>query len=185
MASAAPTGAAPRAPSHAVRDALELVSSMRFAIALFVLICVASIIGTVVSQNQPFNNYVNQFGPFWADVFAAVGLYTIYSTPWFLLILAFLVISTSLCIARNTPKIVADLKSYKESVREQALASFHHKAEGTLAVAPEVALQRASNLLASHGWKARAQVRGHGTMVAARKAWPTRSAISRRIRPSC
>ena len=169
MASAAPTGAAPRAPSHAVRDALELVSSMRFAIALFVLICVASIIGTVVSQNQPFNNYVNQFGPFWAEVFGAVGLYAIYSTPWFLLILAFLVISTSLCIARNTPKIVADLRSYKESVREQALAAFHHKAEGTLALAPDAALQRTSELLASHGWQARAQVRGHGTMVAARK----------------
>jgi cytochrome c biogenesis protein len=169
MASAAPPDAAPRAPSHAVRDALELVSSMRFAIALFVLICVASIIGTVVTQNQPQTNYVNQFGPFWAEVFAAVGLYTIYSTPWFLLILAFLVTSTSLCIARNTPKIIADLRSYKESLREQALAAFHHRAEGTLAAAPDTVLQRTSALLASHGWQARAQVRGHGTMVAARK----------------
>lgn len=165
----APSGAVQRAPSHGVRDALELLSSMRFAIALFVLICIASIIGTVVRQNEPFNNYVNQFGPFWADVFGAVGLYAIYSTPWFLAILGFLVVSTSLCIARNTPKILADLRSYKESVREQALASFHHKAEGRLAASPEAVLQQASALLASHGWQARAQVREGGTMVAARK----------------
>jgi cytochrome c biogenesis protein len=169
MASAAPTGAASRAPSTALRDAIELVSSMRFAIALFVLICIASVIGTVVSQNQPYNNYVNQFGPFWADVFGAVGLYTIYSTPWFLLILAFLVISTTLCIARNTPKIVAELRSYKESVREQALSAFHHKAAGVVMAPPDAVLQRTSELLSSHGWKARAQVREQGTMVAARK----------------
>ncbi|NRF71900.1 cytochrome c biogenesis protein ResB [Aquincola sp. S2] len=142
---------------------------MRFAIALFVLICIASIIGTVVKQNEPYNNYVNQFGPFWAEAFGAVGLYAIYSTPWFLLILAFLVVSTSLCIARNAPKIVADLRSYKESVREQALMAFHHRAHGRLALAPDAALQRASALLASHGWQARAQVREGGTMVAARK----------------
>jgi cytochrome c biogenesis protein len=52
---------------------------MRFAISLLTLICIASVIGTVVKQNEPANNYVNQFGPFWAEVFAAVGLYTVYS----------------------------------------------------------------------------------------------------------
>ena len=100
---------------------------MRFAISLLTLICIASVIGTVVKQNEPYNNYVNQFGPFWAEVFGHVGLYTVYSAWWFLLILAFLVTSTSLCIARNTPKILAELRSYKEGVREQALKSFHHK----------------------------------------------------------
>ncbi len=78
-------------------------------------------------------------------------------------------LSTSLCIARNTPKILADLRSFKEHVREQALNAFHHKAQGTLAVAPEAALQQVSQLLSEHGWQARAQVREGGTMVAARK----------------
>ena len=54
----------------------------------------------------------------------------VYSAWWFLLILAFLVVSTSLCIARNTPKILADLRNYKENVREQSLQSFHHKRAG-------------------------------------------------------
>jgi cytochrome c biogenesis protein len=56
-------------------------------------------------------------------------LNAVYSAWWFLLILAFLVVSTSLCIARNTPKILADLKVYKENIREQKPAAFHHKAE--------------------------------------------------------
>ena len=163
------SGIAPRTGSRALRDAVELLSSMRFAISLLTLICIASVIGTVVKQNEPYNNYVNQFGPFWAEVFGHVGLYTVYSAWWFLLILAFLVTSTSLCIARNAPKILAELRSYKEGVREQALKSFHHKAEGTLAASPDATLERVNQVLISQGWQARAQVRGHGTMVAARK----------------
>ena len=70
---------AARAPQQRLRDTLELVSSMRFAIALLTVICIASVIGTVVKQHEPLNNYVNQFGPFWAEVFGAVGLYSVYS----------------------------------------------------------------------------------------------------------
>jgi cytochrome c biogenesis protein len=80
-----------------------------------------------------------------------------------------LVVSTSLCIARNAPKIVHDLRSLKEQVREQALQAFHHKAQGTLAETPDAALQRIGALLGAHGWKAKADVRPHGTMIAARK----------------
>src|SRR2546430_11668202 len=31
------------------------------------VICIASVIGTVLKQHEPVGNYVNQFGPFWAD----------------------------------------------------------------------------------------------------------------------
>jgi len=106
---------------------------MRFAIALLTVICIASAIGTVILQGEPLVNYVEQFGPFWAEVFGTLGLYRIYSAPWFLVILAFLVLSTSLCIARNTPKILADWRTHKEHVRASALKAFHHRAEGRLA----------------------------------------------------
>ena len=111
---------------------LELLSSMRFAIALLTVICIASVIGTVLKQHEPVANYINQFGPFWAELFMAIKLNAVYSAWWFLLILAFLVVSTSLCIARNTPKVVADLKTYKENIRENALQAFHHRAEARL-----------------------------------------------------
>ena len=105
-----------RTGSHAMRAGIELLSSMRFAIALLTIICIASVIGTVLKQHEPAINYVNQFGPFWAEVFMSLQLSTVYSAWWFLLILAFLVTSTSLCIARNTPKIIEDLKTYKDNI---------------------------------------------------------------------
>ncbi len=160
--------------SAAVRAAVELLSSMRFAISLLSVICIASVIGTVLKQHEPAVNYVNQFGPFWAEVFGAVQLNAVYSAWWFLLILAFLVTSTSLCIARNTPKILVDLRAYKENIREQSLKAFHHKAEADLPDVPEVQARRIGALLATGGWKVRLQQRdttagpGTGWMVAAK-----------------
>ena len=167
MSESTPT--APPPSSRLGRDLFDLLSSMRFAIALLTVICIASVIGTVVKQREPLTNYVNQFGPFWSEVFAKLDIYTVYSAWWFLLILAFLVISTSLCIARNTPKIIADLRSYKEHIREQSLQAFPHKAIGSLPVPAEQAYAQVSALLDAEGWKARAQIRDKGTMVAARK----------------
>ncbi len=160
--------------SSALRATVELLSSMRFSISLLTLICIASVIGTVLKQHEPVNNYVNQFGPFWADVFARVSLYSVYSAWWFLLILAFLVTSTSLCIARNTPKIIADLKTSKENIRAQSLKAFGHRAEAVLAETPEAAARRIGQLLAGGGWKVKLQERAvpgareQGWMVAAR-----------------
>jgi cytochrome c biogenesis protein len=161
-----------RTGSRFVSELVELVSSMRFAISLLTVICIASVIGTVVKQHEPVINYVNQFGPFWADVFASAHLFSVYSAWWFLLILAFLVVSTSLCIARNTPKIFADFKAYKENIREQSLKAFPHRAEGGLGETPEAAANRIGQTLLGSGWKVKLQSRqtpaGTGWMVAAK-----------------
>lgn len=167
--SPAPAPAPVKRGNELARELIDLLASMRFAIALLTVICIASVIGTVVKQREPLNNYVNQFGPFWAEVFGKFDLYTVYGAWWFLLILAFLVISTSLCIARNAPKIIQDLKNYKEHVREQSLQAFHHKALGHLPVAPEAALAQVASYLTAEGWKAKVQARERGVMVAARR----------------
>ena len=151
------------------RGLVELLSSMRFSISLLTVICIASVIGTVIKQAEPAVNYVNQFGPFWAQLFGKLNLYTVYSAWWFLLILAFLVISTSLCVARNTPKILADLKVYKENIREQSFKAFAHRAEGQMAVMPQQAAQVLSRALVQGGWKVKLQEREQGWMVAAKK----------------
>ena len=163
--------------SRTLRASVELVSSMRFSISLLTVICIASVIGTVLKQQEPLGNYVNQFGPFWAQVFSLLSLNTVYSAWWFLLILAFLVISCSLCIARNAPKILGDLNELKENLREQSLKAFGHRAESALAESPEIAARRIGQTLVQGGWKVKLQQRNRpggssensGWMVAAKK----------------
>ncbi|MFN0183898.1 MAG: cytochrome c biogenesis protein ResB [Aquabacterium sp.] len=156
-------------PAPLLREVVDLLSSMRFAITLLAVICIASVIGTLLKQNEPFTNYVNQFGPFWAEVYGSIGLYGVYSAGWFLAILGFLVLSTSLCIARNTPKILADFRNWKLQMRAQSLASFHHRAEADLSAPLDLARQRTEALLRQQGWGLRAETREGGTMIAARR----------------
>lgn len=170
--SASTAGIELQTQSRRLASAVELLSSMRFAIALLSVISIASVVGTVLKQHEPINNYVNQFGPFWSEVFGALDLYSVYSAWWFMLILAFLVVSTTLCIVRNTPKIMADLRQYKEHVREQSLNAFHHKAQAELGEDPRAAADRIGQGLLARGWKVRLQSRetssGTGWMVAAK-----------------
>jgi cytochrome c biogenesis protein len=159
---------------QAARAVWELLASMRFAISLLTVICIASVIGTVLKQHEPMGNYVNQFGPFWAQLFLALKLNAVYSAWWFLLILAFLVVSTSLCVARHAPKYLADLRSYKENVREQSLKAFGHRAQNLVPGSTEEAAKRLGQQLVSGGWKVRLQQRdtaagpGTGWMLAAK-----------------
>ena len=160
--------------SQAVRATLELLASMRFAISLLTVICIASVIGTVLKQHEPLVNYVNQFGPFWAQLFLALKLNAVYSAWWFLLILAFLVVSTGLCVARHAPKYLADIRTYKENIREQSLKAFGHRAEADVPGTTEEAAKRIGQQLASSGWKVKLQQRdtaagpGTGWMLAAK-----------------
>jgi len=138
-----------------VTELVELVSSMRFAISLLTIISIASVVGTVVIQGEPMPNYVNQFGPFWFEVFARFSVYSVYSAWWFLLIMAFLVTSTSLCIIRNAPKMIADMKSWRVNVREQSLRNFHHHAEWSSSRAIDQLARDYTQQIAAAGYQVR------------------------------
>ena len=154
---------------HGLAEAVELLSSMRFAITLLVMLAIAAIIGTVMKQDQPVPDYINQFGPFWYAVFDKLGLYAVYSTWWFLSILAILIVSTGLCVTRNGPKMVRDMRSWRDHVRENSLRNFHHKAEWTApGTAPALASQSAERLAAG-GYRVKIVEKDGGVLVAAKK----------------
>lgn len=142
---------------------------MRFAISLLSLIAIASIIGTVLKQNEPMPNYVNQFGPFWFEVFRTLGLYSLYTCWWFLLILTFLVSSTSLCLIRNAPKMVKDMLSWRENVREQSLQNFSHKAEWHSTLSVAALTERLRLQLKQRGYQIKSIDKNTATLISAKK----------------
>lgn len=151
-----------------IKAAIELLSSMRFAVSLLTVLAIASIIGTVVSQNQPFNNYLNQFGPFWFPIFESLGLYSVYNAGWFLLILVFLLLSTSLCLVRQGPQMVREMKSFRTHAREASLQQFTHRAQWQTALPTETLVARATDALGAAGFKSRTDVRPESVLVAAK-----------------
>lgn len=132
-------------------------------------ICVASIIGTVLQQNQVASAYIDQFGPFWFELFDKFAIWHVYNSWWFLLIMAFLVVSTSICLIRNTPKMVRDMRSFREYVRGSSLRAFHHRVEAESSQTPAQSVQKVSAWLRSQGYKLKTRQDGRSVMVAAKK----------------
>ncbi len=163
------TGIELKTRNRTLADFVELVSSMRFSISLLTLIAVASMIGTVMKQNEPMSNYVNQFGPFWFEIFGKLSLYAVYSAWWFLLIMGFLVLSTSLCLIRNAPKMMADMRSWRENVRETSLRNFHHKHEWSAPLARAALAQQSAARLADAGYATKLVEKDNAVLVTAKK----------------
>ncbi|MBD0764687.1 MULTISPECIES: cytochrome c biogenesis protein ResB [Neisseria] len=112
---------------------------MRFAVALLSLLGIASVIGTVLQQNQLQTDYLVKFGPFWTRIFDFLGLYDVYASAWFVVIMMFLVVSTSLCLIRNVPPFWREMKSFREKIKEKSLAAMRHSSLLDVNIAPEVA----------------------------------------------
>lgn len=152
-----------------VAETVELLSSMRFAIALFVVIIFAAIIGTIVQQSQPMPNYINQFGPFWFEVFNKLGLYAIYSSWWFVSMCGLLVVSTTLCIVHNTPKMLKDMRSWREKVREASLNNFHHKTHWQSPQSGEALAGQTAQRLGHAGYATRIIAKDGAILVSAKR----------------
>lgn len=150
-------------------DLIELLSSMRFAISLLTLLAIASITGTVIEQNLPPNAYLNQFGQFWELVFSRLALYTVYNSAWFVAILAFLVLSTTLCIIRQFTPMLRDIRSFREQAREASLRGFSHRASLEPALPLAARRAAASAYLKSAGFRFRLSEREDSTLIAAKQ----------------
>ena len=142
---------------------------MNLAITLLVMIAIAAVIGTVLQQNEPYTNYVMKFGPFWFEVFKALGLFDVYGAPWFLGLLGFLLVSTLVCVWRNAPHILQDMRQFRLDVQAKSLRSFHLKSEWQTARSGEQAERTASALLRARGYRVRVRDHGEHRVVAAMK----------------
>jgi cytochrome c biogenesis protein len=83
--------------------------------------------------------------------------------------MAFLVTSTSLCIARNAPKMIADMKSWRESVREQSLRNFHHRVEWSSANNREAFAQEVGRKVAAKGYQWKLVEKDGATLLTAKQ----------------
>ena len=148
---------------------IELLSSMRFAISLLVFICLASIIGTVIPQGRSANAYIDMFGPFWFDVFNRFSIWHIYNNWWFLVTMAFLVTSTSLCLIRNAPKMLKEARSFREHIRTSSLQSFHHRVELETTRGVPAATASVQAWLKRQGYAVRQRNEGDAVLLAAKR----------------
>ncbi len=110
-----------------IKTILQRLGSMSLAITLLTVLALASVIGTVLLQNQDQSDYLQQFGPIWYWLFRALGLFDMYHTWWFLSLLGFLMLSLSVCLWRNVPRFLKEMRSKKVPVSDSAIRHMKNK----------------------------------------------------------
>jgi cytochrome c biogenesis protein len=135
------------------------LGSMELAITLLLTLAIASVIGTVLQQNQPYADYVIKFGPFWFEVFEQLGLYDVYSAIWFIAILALLVISTSVCVIRHFPAMAKEMWQLRTNVQKKSLKAMHHSAQWQSTSAMETVANELQQQFKKLGFRSRQTVK--------------------------
>ncbi|MCP9809075.1 cytochrome c biogenesis protein ResB [Cyanobium sp. HWJ4-Hawea] len=139
-----------------------LISDLRLAIGLLLVIAIASGVGTAIPQKESEAFYHQLYDPKpWLGVLHGDGVLAfqldhIYSSNWFLGLLAWLALSLLLCSwKRQWPALQAALRwiDYK-SPRQLSKLSV---AETVPSSEPNVSLEKLENLLQSQGWQIQRQ----------------------------
>ena len=142
---------------------------MNLAVTILVVLAVASVIGTVLQQNQPYNAYISKFGPYWHEIFKALGLYDVYGSFWFILLLGFLVLSTSVCIYRNAPVMLRDMRQFRVKVSAKTLRLMHKVEEWNIPQEQDKSQQVAEVFLQRQGFRFKGKQDGDVTILSAMK----------------
>lgn len=98
---------------------IRLFRSVRFNVWLFLVIAVASCIGTLIPQNKPPEEALAKFGPFWTDVFKNLGFFDVYHAWWFSGLLALMAFDVVACKLRRWPLLVHGPLQQKEMDRQK------------------------------------------------------------------
>jgi len=145
---------------------IQFLGSMNLAVTLLMMLAIASVIGTVLQQNQVFQDYIIKFGPFWTQVFNELGLFHVYGAAWFILVLLFLLISTSVCVSRNGPTFLKDIKQYSEKL---SLNAYKHQPHSLTYTPESFDAETAQSILKQQGYKTKIHQRDDGVTVAGLK----------------
>lgn len=102
-----------------MKNLYHLLGSMRFAVAILVVVAIAASIGSVIPQNAGLAAYVSDYGEFWAAALMFFGLTDVYHTVWFGTLLVVMAVSTGVCVVRNTPSMVRQMLDAQDHVNRR------------------------------------------------------------------
>jgi len=167
MSESEATSQTTRTPVSRRSIVLDFLGSMNLAITIFIIIAIASAIGTVLKQNENYLDYIIKFGPFWHEFFLTLNLYDIYSSGWFAFLLAFLITSTSVCIYRNTPHMLLEMRNYRLNSKIKSIQLIHDARTWPLKENTELAIKNIALLFNVQGYKTKIKHHDDRVIVAA------------------
>ncbi|MCB2185917.1 MAG: cytochrome c biogenesis protein ResB [Deltaproteobacteria bacterium] len=88
----------------------DALASVKLSFFLLLLVAVASVLGTIVPQNETAEIYQKIYGAGWASLIQTLGLNDMYHSLWFLLILAGLAANLIICSLNRLPLALEQIR---------------------------------------------------------------------------
>lgn len=150
----------------------QFLASVRLALFTFFIIAAASIFGTVILQNQPYQKYVQIYGARTAEIFRLLDFTNMYDSWWFLTLLAIFSMNLIVCTIDRFPNIWRLVTMDNLDIDPNRVGRMSQRTTLRTDKPATEAAAAVKGVLAQAGWKT--EERGHegGTLLFAQKgAW--------------
>jgi cytochrome c biogenesis protein len=91
-------------------------TSLKLAIFVIIILAIASIVGTLIEQNQPIDKYRQIYTDGAIRFFKALSLFDMYHSWWFLLLLVLFTVNLICCTVDRLPRVVRVVRNPKTTL---------------------------------------------------------------------
>lgn len=151
-------GEEPESPPRAMArvHGWRRLRSMRTAIQLLIAVAVASVFGSVVPQRNAAPSKVAEFTSdhrFWGEVFDRLGLFAVFTSWWFLLLVGVLLFVTAACLLPRTRAAMSHAKSLGHAPEPGHLPKLRFSSEIESDSSPEELEETTRSVLRRKRWR--------------------------------
>ncbi len=107
----------------------KFFSSVKLAVVLLIILAIVSVIGTVIQQNESPEKYLTEYSQSTVQLFEAIGLFDMYHTWWFVLLLFLLTANLTVCTLDRFPHTWRTITAPLKPIDEDSLKAVQFKKE--------------------------------------------------------
>ncbi|MBW2466454.1 MAG: cytochrome c biogenesis protein ResB [Deltaproteobacteria bacterium] len=147
----------------------EFFASVKLALFCFFTLAIASIAGTIIPQNKPYEFYLGKYGDALAEMFRLLDIPNMYNSWWFISLLSLFSINLIICSIERLPTVWKIVTMDNLATKVNRLEKMTPRVRfGTVQPKQEVVTQVEQTMKAS-GWKPTQGEREGGTLLFAQK----------------
>jgi cytochrome c biogenesis protein len=155
----------------------QFFASVRLALVTISLLAVTSIIGTIIPQKKPFDFYAGEYGQEMARLFHVLDIPDMYTSWWFVSLLALLCFNLIICSLDRFPTAWKQITADGLAWSPERLAAMPTGASWQVTAAPKDTVTRLSELLTGAGWKPAHRTSNGQTLLFCQKGAWTRTGV--------
>ena len=152
-------------------------ASVKLALFLLITLASTSIIGTVIQQNQPAGQYVQQYGENMAGLIQMLSIDDMYNSWWFLALLGIFSLNLIICSLERIPTVIRLVRKDNLTTNPERLHKMRLHKSIQCNGSPDAAQQAVADYLAGRGWKTESRDKENGPLLFSQKGGWTRFGV--------